>query len=174
MKRVLWLAFVGLVAASSPLVCPRPQIAGCPGVFRPRRCLPAARASTKRLSPTTRRRFGSNRSSPRRITTEAMPTRRRANATRPLPTTPMLSSSNRKFAQAYSNRGGPTLTRANTTRRLQTIAEAIQLSPKSASAYYYRGDAYEKKGEKAKAEEDFGAGQRNLAISLVRYRVVAT
>ena len=54
----------------------------------------------------------------------------------------------------------PTKARVNSTRRLPTYTEAIRLNPNYAKAYYNRGAAYEKKGDKAKAEADFAQAKK--------------
>ena len=49
----------------------------------------------------------------------------------------------------------PTIAWAMMTRPSAISSKAIQLMPNSGRAYYGRAVLYEKKGEKAKAEEDF-------------------
>jgi len=43
---------------------------------------------------------------------------------------------------------------------IAAFTEAIRLDPEDAEAYYGRGVAYEKKGEKSKAEEDFAQAKK--------------
>lgn len=40
------------------------------------------------------------------------------------------------------------------------LNETIRLDPKDADAYYYRGLAYQKKGDKAKADTDFAQAKK--------------
>ena len=49
----------------------------------------------------------------------------------------------------------------STIRRVPfSVTHAIRLNPKDASAYYLRGWAYQQKGDKAKAEEEFAQAKK--------------
>jgi len=50
--------------------------------------------------------------------------------------------------------------RTNFDKAIADFNEAIRLDPKDPQAYQNRGIAYEKKGEKAKAEEDFAQAKK--------------
>jgi Flp pilus assembly protein TadD len=45
-------------------------------------------------------------------------------------------------------------------KAIADYTEAIRLNPQCAEAHYGRGVAYEKKGEKAKAEADFAQAKK--------------
>jgi Flp pilus assembly protein TadD len=45
-------------------------------------------------------------------------------------------------------------------KAIADLDEAIRLDPDDANTYQYRGLAYEKKGEKAKAEADFAQAKK--------------
>ena len=85
MKRVLWLAFVGIVVASSSLSAQEPKLQG---------------------------------------------------------------------AHEYCDRGQAYLDQGECDKAIADYTEAIRLDPNSTDAYFNRGIAYQKKGDKAKAEED--------------------
>ena len=50
--------------------------------------------------------------------------------------------------------------RGDFDKAIADFTEAIRLDPKDAQSYQNRGVAYGKKGEKAKAEEDFAQAKK--------------
>ena len=63
---------------------------------------------------------------------------------------------NPQDAEAYAMRGE----QGDFDKAIADCTEAIRLDPKWAEAYYDRGSAYEKKGDKAKAEADFAQAKK--------------
>ncbi len=60
-----------------------------------------------------------------------------------------------RFRRGLLNRANANMKKGDPDRAIADYTEAIRLNPKAAWVYHFRGKAYEKKGEKGKAEEDF-------------------